>query len=269
MKLRETAGPVQWSLLRGFYVLCLTIAFGGCASQQTHVARKPSTAFLNPSNAAVAEYRVGCPDVLQVSVPNHPHLSGEFHIRPDGRIDFGKHGEMRVEGRTTEEIAQRLAIYSGNYPQFVTVAVAEYGSQRILVFGEVVGWQRSVAYRGPERVADVVRRAGGLSDGASPEKIYVVRTHIADGGRPEIFHIDWQAITEKNEHKSNIVIQPFDQIYVGESHRSRIGKSLPRYLASLVRIFTGPATAPKAEPAPPQHSQTNRQPSQIRHVLWR
>src|SRR5437660_9652954 len=54
-------------------------------------------------------YRIGCPDVLEVTVGQRPELSGRRRVGPDGRIDAGRAGRVRVEGQTVAETAATLA----------------------------------------------------------------------------------------------------------------------------------------------------------------
>src|SRR5258706_1695070 len=93
----------------------------------------------------VAErYRVGCPDVVELDMPQRPEFNGKHEIGPDGRIDLGEYGNLRIEGRTTPEIVKLLVEETGASAESVQVRVAEFRSQHVLLFGEVIGWQRSV-----------------------------------------------------------------------------------------------------------------------------
>src|SRR5262249_10600175 len=78
--------------------------------------------------------------------------------------------------------------------------------------------------------------------------IQVVRAHVADGKPPEVFDVDLEAIMDKNDQETNIKLQPFDQVYVGQSNSLRIKKCLPPWLRPLYgRIFglTRPGDAPE------------------------
>jgi protein involved in polysaccharide export with SLBB domain len=115
-------------------------------------------------------------------------------------------------------------------PEHVHVEVAEYKSQHLYVFGEVAGLQRAVPYRGPETVLDLLHRVGGLTPGAALRDIQVIRPHVADGKRPEIFRIDLPAIVLRHDPETNVILEPFDQIYIGQSRRSCLCDCLPPWL---------------------------------------
>jgi protein involved in polysaccharide export with SLBB domain len=121
----------------------------------------------------------------------------------------------------------------------VRVRVAEFNSQQLYLFGEVTGLQRAVPYRGAETVLDLLQRVGGITPGASLGDIEVVRTHVADGKAPEVFYVDLAAIVLKHDQHSNLRLEPFDQIYVGESRRSRLTCSLPPWLRPLYKTVCG------------------------------
>ena len=65
----------------------------------------------------------------------------------------------------------------------------------------------------------------------------MVRTHVEDGQRPEIFHVDLPAIVDKKDERTNIRILPNDQVYVGETRVSRIEKLIPPCLRPIYQIF--------------------------------
>lgn len=181
-------------------------------------------------NEAAPHYRVGCPDVIELTIPSRTEFNGRYSIHPDGRIDLGDYGKLRIEGQTPSAIATMMAEEIGINQADISVRVAEYRSQHVLLFGEVIGLQRSVPYRGPETVLDLLQRVGGITPGAAPRDVYVVRPHLGDNQRPEAFHVDLHAIVLKHDHKTNIRLQPYDQVYVGETRKAQIEKAIPPWL---------------------------------------
>jgi polysaccharide biosynthesis/export protein len=177
-----------------------------------------------------ASYQVRCPDVLQVDIAALPHYSGAKRIEPDGRIDLGDAGRPQVDNETTPEIVRTVAESLGLPQEQVHVAVAEYNSQYLYVFGPVGDNQRAISYHGRETVLDLLHRAGGLSSSAALRDITVIRPHIAEGKRPEVFHIDLSAIVLHNDAETNILLEPFDQVHIGQSRRSCFYDCLPPWL---------------------------------------
>jgi protein involved in polysaccharide export with SLBB domain len=178
----------------------------------------------------VGKYTAACPDVLQVHVDGRSQPGGVYTVGPDGRLSFGPYGSVRVEGKTLPEIAQAVAHAVDARPEHVNVRVAQFTSRHLILIGEVVGRHRIVPYQGPETVLDVLQRVGGITPGAEPTEVYVLRSHIAGLQRPEVFHVDLQAIVLDRKHETNICVEPYDQIYVGETRQARIEKCIPPWL---------------------------------------
>src|SRR5262249_6019685 len=169
-------------------------------------------------------------DVLEVGVPGRPELNAQYRVAADGRIDLGKLGRERVEDRTALEAAARIAQLAGLSPSSVQVRVVAYNSQQVYLVGEVHGLQHTIPYEGPERVADLLQRAGGLASGAALSEVRVIRSHVIDGRAPEIFAVDLQAILLKHDSRTNVVLQPFDEIHVGETPQSSLARTMPPLL---------------------------------------
>jgi protein involved in polysaccharide export with SLBB domain len=189
-----------------------------------------------PRAESLALYTVHCPDVLLLDVPGRPDWGGTCRVDVDGRIALGEDTRLDVDGRTPSEIAEAVAREAGLPPGTVHVEVAEYNSQQLLLFGEVSGLQRAVPYRGPERVVDLLRRVGGISPEASHHDVRVVRAHIAEGGESEVFPVELSAILLENDQDTNVVLQPFDRIYIGQSRRSVLACCIPPWLRGLCRM---------------------------------
>jgi protein involved in polysaccharide export with SLBB domain len=218
--------------------LCL---LAGCALGHPHLDR----ALLADQGAAgrnegVAEcYTVHCPDTLAVKLADRPDLAGPRPVGPDGRIDLGSAGRLRVEGLTVPEIGRLLAQEIGVARDQVEVRVAAFRSQQVYLFGQGIGVQRAVAYEGPETVLDLLHRTGGITRGAAPNDLYVVRSHIPDDRQPEVFHINLRAILLNQDQRTNLRLQPFDQVYIGETRQASLAKCVPPCLRPLYEALCG------------------------------
>ncbi len=190
-------------------------------------------------NRHVAEcYLVHCPDVLEVTVAGRPDLSGRRVIGPDGRIDLGE-GRLRVEGRTLPECTRLAAQELLLPPERLRIRVVEYRSQQVYLFGQVMGLQRAVPYQGPETVLDLLQRTGGVTRGAAPNDVYVIRPHLVEGRPPEVFHIQMGAILVNQDQRTNLRLQPFDRIYIGQTGLSQFTKCFPAWLRPVCEALWG------------------------------
>lgn len=213
----------------------------GCVTQRARVehamiAQPPP---LPQSRRLAAAYRARCPDVLQVDIDGLPHYGGARRIGVDGRIDLGDAGKPQVDGQTTEEIVRTVAETVGVSPEHVRVTVANYDSQYLYLYGQTEGMQRAVPYRGPETVLELLQRLGGLRAGTTQHEIQVIRPHVADGKTPEVFTVHLDAIVLRNDPETNVVLEPFDQIHIGQSRRSFYRDCVPPWLQPLYERICG------------------------------
>jgi protein involved in polysaccharide export with SLBB domain len=88
-------------------------------------------------------------------------------------------------------------------------------------------------------VADLLKRVGGITPSTQPSEVHVIRSHIQDGHAPEVFHVDLRAIYLKHDDRTNLVLQPFDEVYVGETRQSRLTKCFPNWLKPLYEGLLG------------------------------
>jgi protein involved in polysaccharide export with SLBB domain len=235
---------------RGWLLAAALGLAAGCVSGRSRfeqallVERTPAGA------DAAALYAVHCPDVLELNVVGRPEWDGRRRVGPDGFIGLGDAGPLRVDGLRPAEIAAAVAERAGVSAERVEVRVAAFNSQLVYLLGEVAGLQRAVPYQGPETILDLLQRAGGLSPAAAPTDVQVVRAHVADGKTPEVFHVDLAAIVLKHDQQSNVRVQPFDQVYVGQSRRSTYVPALPPWLRPLYHALFG-MPPPQGSTQPP------------------
>jgi protein involved in polysaccharide export with SLBB domain len=246
--MRPGQGGASWGRL-GLAGLGLVL-LAGCGTGRAHL-EKALLADHNPAAHArdiEAHYAVHCPDVLDVQVPGRPKCCGSRAVGADGRILLGDGTALRVDGLTPPEASRAVARWAGVAAEEVSVHVKEHRSQFLYLFGEVSGLQRAVPYRGPETVLDLLQRAGGLTTGAAPTDVRVVRGHVADGKPPEVFHVDLRAILLQRDQQTNLRLEPFDQVHVGETRTASLSCCVPPWLRPVYERLCGIRRA-----APPGH----------------
>jgi protein involved in polysaccharide export with SLBB domain len=239
----------------------LLLLLSGCALDRAHMDRAllAEKGSLDRNRGVREQYTLRCPDILLVSVTNRPELSAARPIGPDGRIDMGTLGRLRIEGRTVPEVTRLVAAVAGESPDRVQISVSQFNSQQVYLFGPGIMPQRSVPYRGQETVVDLLQRVGGTRPGAAPNHVYVVRPHVADNKAPEVFHADLQGILTGQDSTTNVRLQPFDEIHVGETRQASFEKYIPPLFRPLYESACGlrrrfgekPPTEDLARPAPP------------------
>ncbi len=226
------------SALVAFIVLGFSAS--GCATRRSQLVQALGSNTPAPvvrEATVVDSYAIGCPDIVEITVDGVAGCNGQFTINAEGRIELPILDNPRVEGETASGLAQRLARELHIPQEKVRCRVVAHRSREVFVFGPIEGSDRAVAYRGPENVVAFIRRCGGLTPAANAREIHIVRGNVATGARPQVFRVDLEAILLDGDPKTNYLIQPFDEIYIGELKRAKIGRALPQWLRPVYREF--------------------------------
>ncbi len=152
--------------------LVIALAASGCATDGKFVWVDE----LDREDLKPAPYLVTPGDRLVVNVWNQPPLSGEVLVRPDGNITLPLMGDVAVAGVTPQQAAEAVARKLSGLVTEPHVAVSLAGTREptVSVLGEVQQ-AGSYALRPGEGVLEVLARAGGLSEFARKDAIFVVR----------------------------------------------------------------------------------------------
>jgi protein involved in polysaccharide export with SLBB domain len=226
-------------LVRGMLALWIGL-LAGCAGPQPYLDLALLADQGNPARQenGVGQYRVRCPDVLEWSTAGRPDLAGRQAVPPDGRIDVAGQS-LRVDGSSVSEIAELMAGVASIPPAQIQVHVVEFNSQQIYLFGECAGHQRPVPYQGPETVLHLLQRTGGIAPGAAANDVHVVRPHLAEGRPPETFLVDLPAIVRNHDQSTNVLLEPFDEVYIGETRQARRCECMPPCLRPVFEKLCG------------------------------
>ncbi len=221
-------------------ILLFASVLAGCAHRSTAVrsqAMPIATVPLPPINQP--GYTLGCPDLLEVRYAGHPAWDAEVSVDVDGRLPLGPGGRPRVEGLRLDQARVAIADEAHLDPVRVSLALVDPSAKFLTVHGPEANRQQMLVYRGPERVVELLQRTGTLKPGCTdPRDISVVRPNVARGAAPELFHVDFEAIFLDNDDRTNVTLQPGDQVYIGETRRSSFGRLLPNWMMPLYkRVF--------------------------------
>ena len=130
-----------------------------------------------PQEKATAERTALAPgDQLLVVIKDQKELSGEFLVRDDGSYLQPLLGMVRVEGKTSQQVAEDLVQQFKRLiinPQ-ITVSLVGRRPLNLSVMGEVRA-PGAFEVSHSSTVLGVIARAGGLTEFADPDQIYVVR----------------------------------------------------------------------------------------------
>ncbi|HHT9139795.1 MAG TPA: polysaccharide biosynthesis/export family protein [Candidatus Tripitaka californicus] len=153
------------------------------------------------------EYKIRMNDILDISVWGYDELRKDVTVRPDGRISFPLIGDVWSFGLTPRELDELVTKELSEYvkdPQ-VAVVVRQFAKPQAVLLGEVrIPGMYDVF--GGQRLIEVLAKAGGLTEKAKSDSIFLV--HQTTSG-PEIFTVSIQdAIT------NNTIVDQMDLVYV-------------------------------------------------------
>jgi polysaccharide export outer membrane protein len=192
------------------------------SSTQKATTQKPnSTAKPAPPPPPVAnpDYLIGPADVLRIDVVDEASYSGDFVVRPDGKISMLQIDEIAVVGLTTEALKKKIKTELGRFfnepvPE-VFVQVKAINSRTVYINGAV---RKPGPYPlgGPMTVLQLITIAGGLDEFAQKKKIIVISgTQRNAKGEAVTWIVNYEDIEKgRNLSKNNIILNPGDTVVV-------------------------------------------------------
>ncbi len=173
----------------------------------TPVAGAPS------ATGSADDYLIGPGDTVQISVWKEQELSVPTQlVRPDGKITMPLIKEVDVQGLTPRQaeasITGRLAKYITD-PN-VTLVVTAFASKKVYLIGAVKK-EGILAYTYGMTVMQALSEAGGLTDYAKRDKIYVLRS---EGGREYRLDFNYKEVIRGLKMEQNWVLMPGDTVVI-------------------------------------------------------
>jgi len=159
------------------------------------------------------EYRIGIGDLLNISVWQQKELSQDaVPVRPDGMISLPILRDVRAEGLTCGQLADRLTELLKVYvtSPTVTVVVKEVNSLTIYVMGQVKS-SGALVLKNKIRLLQAISMAGGFTPFAHPSDMVVLRK---DGARERRIPVNYDRIVSGKSPEQNIQLQGGDTVVV-------------------------------------------------------
>jgi polysaccharide export outer membrane protein len=196
--------------------LCAVVLLTGACSWNPFAS--PAESQLSPRTRVVGEvddYVIGVPDLLQLTVWQHPDFTGPLLVRRDGKVSVPMMGDIQAEGLTPVALAETIRVALSEFisnPR-VDIAVTEMRSQVASVLGEGVLRSGIIQLQGNTRVIDAIAEMGGFSPFAKKDEIRILR----DTPRGQVeYRFDYTAFIKGRNPASNILLEPGDTVIVPE-----------------------------------------------------
>jgi polysaccharide export outer membrane protein len=161
---------------------------------------------------AIEAYQIGAGDLLEIVVWKNTDLSGEYRVRPDGKLSIPLIGDVIALGRTTDEISIQIREKLKQFidTPFVTTIVREALSNRVYVLGEVIT-PGVYPIEGSLTVLQALALAGGLTEFAHRDRIVLVRS---TGNNQKNYYLNYNSILTKQGNEFNMLLKRGDTLVV-------------------------------------------------------
>jgi polysaccharide export outer membrane protein len=206
--LRHFARSARRAVL-GF--LALTSGFLAISAQETP----------KPTARAIPSYAIVATDRLRIDVYQEEDLSVIASVDAKGTINLRLVGEIVVAGKTVPEAQKAIedAYREGRYlvtPQ-VTINIEEYAPREVSIDGMVRNPGRfPLPIEAGLTVADLVLKAGGLTDTARGSAVTVTRR--GPDGKQTVFTVDVESLIKGRSSgkaaDNAFLLQPGDIVFV-------------------------------------------------------
>ena len=167
------------------------------------------------SPTAQGTYRIVAGDVLDVIVWRNKDLSMQVTVRPDGWISYPLGGELRAADSTVVAIQNTLQENLAKYvtTPIVTVVVTRVANLKVSVLGKVRQPGR-YDLQGPTTVLDVLALAGGPTEYADADGIYILRRGSPPDHLYERIPVRYSTSVSAGKSNTNVIIAAGDIVIV-------------------------------------------------------
>jgi polysaccharide export outer membrane protein len=168
-------------------------------------------------------------------------IIGDHLVSPDGKVNLGTYGRVRVVGMTIEEATAALEAHLSQYledPQ-ISVDILGYNSKVFYVVMQGAGFGDQVTIlpaTGSETVLDAIGQIQGLSSNQST-RMWIARPGANACAGDQLLPIDWVSITQRADATTNYQLLPGDRLFVSEDKLVAVDTLLGKIIAPLERIM--------------------------------
>jgi polysaccharide export outer membrane protein len=187
------------------------------------------------------EYKAPQVSVTIGQLAAEQQVAGEHLVAPDGKVNLGSYGRVRVVGMTIEEARAAVESHLSQYlqdPQ-ISVDVLGYNSKVYYVVTQGAGLGDRVITlpsKGNETVLDAIGQIQGLTSHSST-RMWVARPGHNNCNGDQILPVDWPAVTQRGDITTNYQLLPGDRLYVSEDKLVAFDTLAGKVISPFERIF--------------------------------
>lgn len=168
-------------------------------------------------------------------------IVGEHLVGPDGRVNLGTYGSVRVTGMTLEQakvaIEERLQNYLED-PE-VIVDVLAYNSKKYWIITQGAGFGDNISeypITGNETVMNALTNVGGLSQ-LSSKRIWIARPAPDGATCAQVLPVNYEDITQHALTATNYQLLPGDRLFIAEDRWTKFDSQFAKLTRPFERAF--------------------------------
>ena len=203
-------------MLSKYCIPLVLLGLYGCSN--TGVLPEATTRASLTTDVNAYQYLIGPGDSLTIFVWRNPEVSGQFIVRPDGKVTTSLVEDIDVAGKTptmlARQIEEQLSKYINN-PR-VTVSVNNFSgplSEQVRVIGEATN-PSAVSYTEHMTLLDLMIAVGGLTEFANGNNAKLVR--VVDGNQ-RTYEINIDDLIREGDISENVDMLPGDIVIIPEA----------------------------------------------------
>lgn len=161
------------------------------------------------------DYVIGTGDVLSIRVWNQDAISEKVRVRPDGKISLPLVNDVEAAGSTPLILSKRLQVRLKDFVvnPLVTVVLEERRGIQVFVLGEVTK-QGSYELERSSGLLQALAAAGGMTENAHGDRIFVNRASGSGEGKPLRIRFDYDALTRATGRAATFRLEQGDVVVV-------------------------------------------------------
>ena len=209
----------------GLILLVLSLGTWASAQKRTPVLTKPTE----------DRYLLTAGDVLDIHYRYTPEFDQTLTVQPDGYISLEVGGDVKVGGRTLQEVRSVILAKAKmrlESPE-VIVVLKEFQKPYVVVAGEV-NQPGKIELREKLTALQAVLLAGGMKETAKSSQVLVFKR--LNGDTAEVKELNFKTLKHTSDLENDLMLQPGDMILVPRNRISKIERYV-RY-ASMAAFFT-------------------------------
>jgi polysaccharide biosynthesis/export protein len=200
------------AIAAALFAVSVNVAAQTKPAPQTTTAKTPAASATTVTPPS--DYVIGPSDVLSISYRNEKDMTGDYIVRPDGKITLPLLGDISAVGSTPEKLTEELVKVSDKLfvNPTISVGVKAINSRKVSITG---GVEKPGQYDilAPMDIVQLISLAGGLREYTSGKAITIIR---GDGTQQTSFKFNYKEVLEGKNLKQNIPLRPGDRVLVPE-----------------------------------------------------